>query len=88
MRKSIEMPSNEILYPKEIADLLAFLNEYTEDITEDARNEIDDELSNSTQLYEAATKGNEIEEDLSIKVAEDEGIKRIIPKAIELLKEQ
>jgi hypothetical protein len=87
LRKSIEMPSNEILYPKEIADFLSFLNEYTKQITEYTRNKIDDDLSNSTKLYEAETKENEIEEDLSDEVAEDEGIKRIISKITELLKE-
>jgi hypothetical protein len=90
LRKSIDMPPNQGLYDKEIAGFFSFLDEYTDDITRDARKKIEDNLNKATELYVAEAKEEEINDDLSHKVAIDEGIRLLslkLPELIEALKE-
>lgn len=87
LRKSIDMPANEILYTKEIAESLTYLNEYADYITNPTRDEIDRDLSESDKLYDAADKEAEIQEKLSSKLASDEGMKLVASKLMELRNE-
>lgn len=81
------MPANEILYTKEIAESLTYLNEYADYITNPTRDEIDRDLSESDKLYDAADKEAEIQEKLSSKLASDEGMKLVASKLMELRNE-
>ncbi len=90
LRKSIDLPANEVLYAKEIAESLTYLNEHADLVTKPVREEVNNELSESSELFDAADKETEIEEKLSKKLADDEGMKMIaeeLPKLIKELKE-
>jgi hypothetical protein len=87
LNKAIDMPANEILYPKEVSDFLSFLNSYTEDVTKDERDEIKGGLSSATELCEVEVMENVIDSRLSRKVAEDKGMKLIVSKLTEMRKE-
>jgi hypothetical protein len=87
LRKSMDMPANEVLYAKEIAESLTYLNEYADYVTSPLRDEIDKDLSESDELYDAADKEAEIEEKLSSKLASDEGMKLVASKLTELRNE-
>ena len=84
------MPANEVLYAKEIADSFAYVNDYTDLVTSQTKKEIDKELSKSDELYDVDAKEEAIKEELSSKLAEDEGMKMLaeeLPKIIKKLKE-
>ena len=48
LKKSIDMPANEVLYPPDVSEFLSFLNEYTDGITKDERDKIEDGLSRAS----------------------------------------
>ena len=84
------MPANEVLYAKEIADSFTQVNDYADLVTSHTRGEIDKELSESNELYDVGAKEAVIEEKLSSKLADDEGMKMLaeeLPKMIKKLKE-
>ena len=84
------MPANEVLYTKEIADSFAYVNDYADLVTSQTREKIDKELSESDELYDIGAKEAAIEEELSSKLADDEGMKMLaeeLPKMIKKLKE-
>ncbi len=87
LTKSIDMPANEVLYPPDVSEFLSFLNEYTDGITKNERDEIEDGLSKATELYVVSAMEKTIDEDLSNKVAEHDGMKLIVKKIVELRKE-
>jgi hypothetical protein len=90
LRKSIDMPANEVLYAKEIADSFTYVNYYADLVTSQTRGEISKELSKSDELYDVGVKEARIEEELSSKLGDDEGIKMLaeeLPKMIKKLKE-
>jgi hypothetical protein len=90
VRKSIDMPANELLYAKEIADSFTYMNDYADLVTSHTREEIKKELSESDELYDVGAKEAAIEEELSSKLADDEGMKMLaeeLPKIIRKLKE-
>jgi hypothetical protein len=90
LRKSIDMPANEVLYAKEIADSFTYVNDYADLVTNHTREEIHKELSESDELYDVGAKEEAIEEELSSKLADDEGMKMLaeeLPKMIKKLKE-
>jgi hypothetical protein len=84
LRKSIDMPANEVLYVKEIAESLTYFNEHADYVTSPLRDEINKDLSESDRLYDVADKEVEIEEKLSSKLASDEGMKYVAPKLTEV----
>jgi len=86
LRKSIDMPANEVLYAKEIAESLSYLNEYAEYVTKPTREEIDERLSESDELYDSAAMETSFEENLSNKLSNDKGMKMIAEKLPELIK--
>ena len=84
------MPANEVLYAKEIADSFTYVNYYADLVTSQTRGEIGKELSKSDELYDVGAKEAAIEEELSSKLADDEGMKMLaeeLPKMIKKLKE-
>ena len=84
------MPANEVLYVKEIADSFSYVNNYADLVTSQTREEIGKELSESEELYDVGAKEAAIEEELSSKLADDEGMKMLaeeLPKMIKKLKE-
>jgi hypothetical protein len=89
LRKSIDMPANEVLYAKEIADSFTYVNDYADLVTSQTKEEIGKELSESDELYDVGAKEAAIEEELSSKLADDEGMKMLaeeLPKMIKKLK--
>jgi hypothetical protein len=80
LTKSVNMPSSELLYPKEVSEFLSFLNKYTKDVTKTERGEIEDDLSSASELCDIKEKEKEIIESLTDIVAEDEGMKHIVLK--------
>ena len=84
LRKSIDMPANEVLYVKEIAESLTYFNEHADYVTSPLRDEINKDLSESDRLYDVAEKEVEIEEKLSSKLANDEGMKFVASKLTEV----
>jgi hypothetical protein len=90
LRKSIDMPANELLCAKEIADSFSYVNEYADLVTSQTKEEIGKELSQSDELYDIGTKEAAIEEELSSKLVNDEGMTMLaeeLPKMIKKLKE-
>ena len=90
LRKSIDMPANKVPYAKEIADSFTYVNNYADLVTSHTRGEIGKELSESDELYDVDAKEEAIKEELSSKLAEDEGMKMLaeeLPKMIKQLKE-
>jgi hypothetical protein len=87
LRKSIDMPANEVLYIKEIADSFAYVNDYTDLVTSQTKKEIDKELSESDELYDVGAKEAAIEEELSSKLADDEGMKMFAEELSKIIKE-
>jgi hypothetical protein len=86
LRKSIDMPANEVLYTKEIADSFAYVNDYADLVTSQTREKIDKELSESDELYDIGTKEAAIEEKLSSKLADDEGMKMLAEELAKMIK--
>ena len=85
LNKSIDMPANEVLYPPDVSEFLSFLNEYTDGITKDERDEIEDGLSFMPLNYSRVeVMENGIDTRLSHSVAEDRGMKLIVSKLIEV----
>ena len=78
------MPANEVLYVKEIAESLTYFNEHADYVTSPLRDEINKDLSESDRLYDVAEKEVEIEEKLSSKLANDEGMKFVASKLTEV----
>lgn len=76
LRKSIDMPANEVSY----------LNEYADYVSRPLRDEISEGLSKADELYVADAMENAIEENLSNKLADDEGMKMMAEKLPELIK--
>jgi len=58
------MPANEVLYAKEIVDSFTYVNDYVDLVTSDTREEIDEKLSESDELYDVGAKEAAIEEEL------------------------
>ena len=84
------MPANELLYAKEIADSFTYVSDYPDLVTTHTRDKIDKELSESDELYDIGAKEAAIEQELSSKLADDEGMKVLVeelPKMIKKLKE-
>ena len=66
------MPESKDLYPKDVSDFYEFLNDHTQEITEDERERIeDDELKSSDKLLDVE------DEELDIK---DNKLKPIVEK--------
>jgi hypothetical protein len=86
LRKSIDMPANEVLYAKEIADSFTYVNNYADVVTSHTRGEIDKELSESDELYDIGAKEAAIEEELSSKLADDEGMKMLAEELAKMIK--
>jgi len=86
LRKSIDMPANEVIYEKEIAESLSYLNEYADYVTKPAREEIDKRLSESDELCDSAAMESSIDENLSNKLGGDKGMKMMAEKLPELIK--
>lgn len=90
LRKSIDMPANEVIYIKEIFDSFTYVNDYAGLVTSQTKEEIGKELSESDELYDVGAKEAAIEEELSSKLADDEGMKMLaeeLSKMIKKLKE-
>lgn len=87
--KVIEMPTTDHLRPQVVKDALVRLDNYLAKITEDREEQILKGLESTEKLVPISEKENEIEQELSGKVAKageyDEGIKTIITKFRELL---
>jgi hypothetical protein len=55
--EEVKFPDSEQLYPNEITDFIALLDEHTQDITEDERKEIEDrDLAAATKLIDITKK--------------------------------
>jgi hypothetical protein len=66
------------------------VNDYADLVTSQTKEEIDKELSKSDELYDIGAKEAAIEEELSSKLADDEGMKMLpeeLPKMVKKLKE-
>ena len=87
IRKSIDMPANDLLYHEKISEFLSFLNEYTSNVTKDERDKIDERLGSVNELPDTKEKEKEIIETLIDIVAENEGMKLIVSKLTEVRKE-
>ena len=87
IRKSIDMPANDLLYHEKISEFLSFLNEYTSNVTKDERDKIDERLGRVNELPDTKEKEKEIIETLNDIVAENEGMKLIVSKLTEVRKE-
>jgi hypothetical protein len=87
--KVIERPVNTTIYPDAMADFLAKLNAYLENITEAEWNTIiEGELKGVKELLEVAEKEDECIERLGNIVTNDEVIQNtVIPKVKKLLDE-
>jgi len=84
------MPANEVLYAKEIADSFTYVTDYADLVTSQTKEEIYKELTESDELYDIGAKETAIEEELSSKLTDDEGMKMLaeeLPKIIKKLKE-
>lgn len=85
LRKTIEMPANEILFPTKVSDFLSYLNEYTDSILEDENEQIEQELEQVSELADIKAKEDEIQQRLDAIVANDPGMELIVEKLGELL---
>jgi len=86
LRKAIDMPANEVLYPAELSDFLSYFNEYTNRILKDENEKIDHELEQASELTDIKAKEDEIQQRLDEIVAKDPGMELIVDKLGELLK--
>jgi hypothetical protein len=87
IRKSIDMPANDMLYHEKMSKFLSFLNEYTSNVTKDERDKIDEKLGSVNELPDAKEMEKEIIETLTNIVAEDEGMRLIVSKLTEVRNE-
>jgi hypothetical protein len=85
-RNVIHKPANETLYPVEVINFLSDLQKYTNNITKNSWNEINDELANTPELIDVKAKNSEIHEKLSPIVAKEPGM-QVIAKELERLAE-
>ena len=77
-RNVISKPASETLYPVEVINFLSDLQKYTNNITKDAWNKINDELASVPELIDVQAKNSEIHEKLSPIVAKDPGIQALV----------
>jgi hypothetical protein len=77
-RNVIHKPASETLYPVEVTDFLANLQEYTNNITKNGWNKINAELANVLELIDVQAKNSEIHEKLSPIVAKDPGMQVLV----------
>jgi dihydroxyacetone kinase DhaKLM complex PTS-EIIA-like component DhaM len=87
IRKSIDMPANDLLYHEKISEFQSFLNEYTSNVTKDERDKIDEKLGSVNELPDAKEMEKEIIETLTNIVAENEGMRLIVSKLTEVRNE-
>ena len=73
----VTFPANEVLYRPGISDFFSQLNSYTDEITEQEKEDIQQDLAAVTELPEIGPKNDEINQRLSRRVAEDEGIRHL-----------
>jgi hypothetical protein len=73
----VRFPANELLYGPGISDFMSELSSYTDDITQQEIEDIQEGLRGATEMPEVELKNNEIDERLGQKVAQDEGIQHL-----------
>jgi hypothetical protein len=84
LNRVITKPENEILYPEAVSNFLSYLNSYVFKLSEDKKQQIEESLTNVTELTELKKKNKEIKETLARTVAEDEGMQLIVSKLEDL----
>ncbi len=85
--RAISMPGNEMLYPKRLQEFNTFVNLYVENVVKDEETKIENDLQNTKGIIDIDVKNEEIQKQLDEIVSNDDGVKLIVSKVDEILKE-